>query len=273
VTAQARIDEALRSSADPLDRAVADLVNVGDMRTDAGRDEAVVQQAVATTDPRVYALGFGLCHSARSPAPSCREISLDRWIQVDPGNGIPWVEKLGQAQARGDAAGIRTALSRLASATRFDIYLAAAAGAVASRMPREDPDLAAVNDLTFKAFSQAATLPLPPFQPLIQVCRDHAGGDAELARMCRAASDVMYEHSDNLISQSISGALLVALTGDAARRDFIRAERAVAAARWSPATGFSECHDLRDSMKRLLRTALVGEVEALREQSRKFVTP
>jgi len=83
----------------------------------------------------------------------------------------------------------------------------------------------------------------------------------------------MFAHSDNLISQSISGALLFQTTGDASRRELIRAERAVAAAHWSPATGFSECHDMRDQLKKMQRMAQVGEVEALREQTRKFVTP
>ena len=272
-TAQARVDAALRSSADPLDRAVADLVNVGDMRSEAGRSEAVVQQAAATTDPRLYALGYRMCQSNLLPAPSCRSVSLERWSQLDPDNGMPWLTALSAAQARGDDAGVRTAMSHLASATRFDVYLQVAAGAVASRAAKDDADLAAVNDLSFKAMAVEAGLPLPAFQALIQVCRDKAGGDAALAQMCGTISDTMFAHSDTLISQAVSGALLLQATGDPSRRDVIRAERAVAAARWSPATGFSECREMRDSLNRLVRSAQVGEVEAMRERARRFVTP
>ncbi len=271
-TARARIDAALRSSADPLDRAVADLVNVGDMRSESGRNEAVVQQAGATTDPPLYALGYALCHSNLAPAPSCRSISLDRWIQLDPDNGMPWVTVLNEAQVHGDAAGVRTAMSRMASATRFDTYAAKVAGIVASRAPKDDADLAAVNDLSFKVVEETS-FQVPAFSPLVQVCRDKAGGDAELAQTCRAISDTMFAHTDSMIAQRISGALLFQATGDAARRDFIRTERAVAAARWSPATGFSECREMRDSLNRLLRSAQVGEVEEMRERARRFVTP
>jgi hypothetical protein len=273
VTAQARLDAALRASADPLDRAVADLVNVGDMRTAAGRDEAVVQQAAITTDPRLYALGYALCHSMRAPAPSCVGVSVERWAQLDAGNGIPWIWMLGQAQARGDAEGTRNALSQLASATRFDIHFHAADGAVASRAPKDEEDLAAVIDFAMKALGVTATLPLPAFQPLLRLCRDHAGGDVSQAQQCRSISDVMFAHSDNLISQSISGALLLQSTGDASRRDIIRAERAVASASWSPATGFSECREMRDELQRLHRMGQVGEVEAMREQARRFIPP
>ncbi|MCK9688814.1 hypothetical protein [Scleromatobacter humisilvae] len=271
--AQARVDAALRASADPLDRAVADLVNVGDMRDESGRNEAFVQQAAVSTDPRLYALAWRMCYSRPSTAPSCGAIGLDRWIQIDADNGVPWLTKLGEAQARGDAAAARTAMSRLASATRFDIYLQAAAGAVAGRAARDDPDLAAVNDLAFKATTVEAGLPLPPFQPLMQACRDRAGGNVDLAQTCRTISDTLFAHSDNLLSQSIGGAVLLQATGDASRRDYIRTERAVARARWSPATGFSECRAMRDSLNALVRTAKVGEVEAMRERARQFVTP
>lgn len=273
IATQVRLEAALRASTDPLDRAVADLLNVGDLRSQSGAIEAVVQQAAVTTDARLYALGYRMCHANLPPAPGCGAISLERWIQLDPGNGTPWLMTLSEAQARGDAEGVRAAMSGLASATRFDMYPQIAAGAVARRAARNDADLAAVNDLSFKATTVEAVLGFPPFQPLILVCQDKAGGDAALAQTCRTISDTMFAHSDTLISLAISGALLLQTTGDASRRDFIRAERTVAAARWSPATGFSECHEMRDWLNNLTRTAKVGEVEAMRERMRQFVAP
>jgi hypothetical protein len=273
VATQVRVEAALRASTDPLDRAVADLLNLDDMRTESGRDEAVVQQAAVTTDARLYALGYRMCHANLPPAPSCGAISLERWMQLDPDNGTPWLTALSEAQARGDAEGVRAAMSRLASATRFDTYPQIAAGAVARRAAKDDASLAAVNDLAFKATTVEAVLGFPSFQPLILVCQDKAGGDAALAQTCRTISDTMFAHSDTLISLAISGALLLQTTGDASRRDFIRAERTVAAARWSPATGFSECHEMRDWLNNLIRTAKVGEVEAMRERMRQFVAP
>jgi hypothetical protein len=272
-TAQARLDAALRSSTDPLDRAVADWLNVGNMRSDAGRDEAVVQQASVATDPRLYALGFGLCRAAVMPAPSCRSISLDRWLELDAGNGIPWLWALARAQERGDEDAARAAMSHLASATRFDVRYASVVGAIANRVPQDDPDLAAVDELAVRAAGDAAAMPLPSFQPLLRICRRQAGGDVALAQQCRTIGDVMFDHSDTFVVQGMSGALLLQATGDGSRRDVIVAERAVAEARWSPATGFSECHEMRESLKRLRRRAQVGDVEAMREEARKFVTP
>ena len=86
-------------------------------------------------------------------------------------------------------------------------------------------------------------------------------------------SDTMYAHSDTLIPFAISGALLQQTTGDASRRELIRAERAVFSAHWSPATGLSKCGTLRDTVHKLDRNAAIGEVAAMREDARKFVTP
>jgi hypothetical protein len=271
--AQQRLDAELRSSADPLDRAVADLINVGGMRSEPGRVEAVVQQAAATTDPRLYALGFGLCRGAGEAAPSCSSITLERWLELDASNGIPEMWMLAQAQARGDAAGVRAGVLRLATATRFDVRYGSVGGAVASRVPRDGQELAAIDDLTIDAVGRAAALVFPSFQPLVNACRGQAGGDEELARACRAISDAMFEHTDSSVVEGVGAALLWQTTGDDSRRQIARAERAVAAAHWSPATGFSECHEMRDRLKKVLRLAQIGEVEALREQARQFVTP
>ena len=270
--AQARVDAALRASADPLDRAVADLLNLGDMRTDAGRDEAVVQQAIATSDPRVYALAFGICRKPGAPA-SCSSISLGRWVELDPDNGIPWIWDLAQAQERGDVPAAVAAMSRLASSTRFDVRYGGIVGAVANRAPKDGPDLAAVDDLAVRAAGMSAALPIPSFQTLFGVCQKQGGGIESLAQQCRKISDTMFDHSDDLVVQALSGTLMVRMTGDTTRRDAIRAERAIAAARWSPATGFSECREMRATLQRWRRAAEIGEVEAMRERARQFVTP
>lgn len=270
---QARIDAALRASADPLDRAAADFVNAGDLRTAAGAADAVAEQAALTTDPRVFALGYAVCHGAGPHGPACAALTAERWAQIDQGNGIPWIDVLDEAHARGDDAGVRDAMAHLAVSTRFEMRLYAPAGAVIAHLPQDGRDLAAAGDLVSRAVAYAAALPFPAFKPLLDVCRDQAGGDETRARQCRAISDTMYAHADALIPFAISGALLLQTTGDASRRDLIRAERAIFAAHWSPGTGLAPCRDLREQMHQLDRKARIGAVEAMREEARKFVSP
>ena len=274
LAAQARIDAALRASGDALDRVTADFVNAGDLRTEAGREEAVVEQALVSTDPRVYALAYGLCRAHREThIASCAGFSAERWAQLEPGNGIPWVDLLGDAQARGDAAGVSDAMAHLASATRFDMRFYGPASAVARHLPDDPRDLAAGTELVTRAVGQAAALALPAFKPLMDVCRQQAGGDEERARQCLAIGDTMYAHSDTMLPYALSGALLLQTTGDGSRRELIRAERAVFESHWSPATGLSQCGVARDLLKQIRRKAEIGEVETYREQARRFVTP
>ena len=273
LAAQARIDAALRSSADPLDALTADFINAGDALTPDGVRDAVIRQAAATNDPRVFVLGHEFCQGARGGMPACAALTAERWAQVDPGNGLPWIELLGEARARGDEAATRDAMAHLAASTSFDTRLYGPAGAVDRHLPIDGRDLAAGADLVTRAIGQAAALPMPAFQPLFEVCRNQAGGDEARARQCRAISDTMYAHSDAMIPFALSGRLLQQTTGDAARSDLIKAERTVASAHWSPGTGLAPCRDLREQMRQLDRKARVGEVEAMREESRKFVTP
>ena len=270
---QARMDAALRASADPFDRAVADFMNAGDLRSPSGSEEAVVQQAAGSTDPRLVSLGHAVCARMPDGGAGCAALTAERWAQVDAGNGMPWIEILGQAQARGDTAGVRDAMSHLAAATRFDTHFYAVPGAVARRMPADGRDLAAGNELVVGAMGRSAAFQFPSFKPLLDICRNEAGGDEQRALQCIAISDSLYAHSDNSLQFLMSGALLFQTTGDASRRESIKAERMIFAAHWSPATGLSRCGTLRDEVRKIARNAEIGDVEAMREDARKFVTP
>ncbi len=270
--ARSRIAAALLASSDPLDRAVSDFLNVDDMRTPAGLIDAVAQQAAITSDPRLYAFAFGLCKSGREATASCRSLSAAAWARIDPGNGAPWLEALGQARAQGDAAGVQDAMSHLASAVRFDTYEFAPSGVVANRGLANEADLAAATEMEVQVLGQSMARPIS-YQALIQTCGNEAVGNESVLRQCLAISDVMFDHSDTLMARAVGGATLYRATGDASRRDLFRAEQEAFSRHWSPATGFSECKTLREQAKRAVRRAQIGEVEAQREQARQFVAP
>ena len=270
--ARSRIAAAMLASSDPLDRAVADFLNVDGMRPPAGRIDAVVQQAAVAGDARLYAFAYGLCYSGSEPAASCRLLSVEAWARIDPGNGVPWLAALGQARAQGDAVGVQDAMSHLASAARFDTYAYAPSGAVASLGLENAADLAAATEMLVQVLGQSVA-GSPRYQALTQVCANKAGGNEAVVRQCLAISDVMFDHSDTLIARAIGGATLYLATGDDSRRQLYRAEQVAFSRHWSPGTGFSECKTLREQAKSVLRSAQIGEVEAQREQARQFVAP
>lgn len=265
VTAQAKLDAALRTSGDAFDRAVAEVANVGAMRTPAGAAEAVAQQALATADARVYAMAFGVCAALREDAPSCGALTARRWTELDAGNGVPWLEMLKEARARGDSAGQQEALARLASATRFDERSHAAMGAVLRRMPANERDTGAVDAMAMHLLGAGQSVQLTP---LMEICRNQAGGNATVARQCQAISDAMYEHSSSLLFFMISGNLQQQISGDASRRDLARAERQRLGAESPMKDEMTTCGINHALSRFMLRSAQIGELAAMREQAR-----
>jgi len=274
-----RIDAALRASADPFDRGVADALNIGNVLTPGGRLDALVQDAVTGSDPRTYALAFGACQRSASAAlidgppslvsASCAQLNAQEWARRDPGNGAPWVHALQQADTTGDQAAQREALRQLASSSRFDMRFGAGMAAVA-RLRMGDEDLAAQGTLVAQA---VALSDFAPFQALTMRCRDKAGGDPDRVATCESIGEVLFEHSDAMITRAIGGAIHRLATGDSSRLDLAHQEERAYGAHWKPATGFSPCEDARQMLKRLAHVGAVGELAAMKEELRTPIPP
>ncbi len=271
---QARIDAALRGSADPFDRAVADLVNVGNMRTPAGALDALVQDATTSSDARVYAIAFRACYAAGhmspifktpAPPPSCNSLTARRWAALDPGNGVPWLWVVDQAGENEDPQAQRDALAHLASVTRFDDRAQEMEAAVLMHAPLDGANDVATYNLAAKAWQSLSASGL--FPPLVSLCQAHAGGDAAVESQCATIATTMFEHSDSWALRFSGASLTVHVNGDEARRKAARAERAALSSQAlknaSPSP--SRCGFLRFEMKRMLREGQIGDVAALRE--------
>ena len=280
--ARRRIDAALRASGDPFDRSVADWLNVDDLRTPSGRVDALVQDALGSSDARSYALAVEVCTNLGNDAmplsglpawwqsPSCGRLDTGEWARRDPGNAVPWLFALTFADRAGDPAGQREALRRMATSTRFDVGFGAGSAAVARVKSMSDADLAGQADLAVQAIGVNGS---QPYAPLTQRCRDQAGGDRELATLCDAISDVMFDHSDGLMTRAVGGSLHKLATGDPSRLDQAHREQQERASHWSPNTGFSPCGATRAMMQRFVRVGQVGEAAAAKEELSKPVPP
>ena len=273
---QARIDAALRGSADPFDRAVADLVNVGNMRTPAGALDALVRDAVASSDARVYSLAFRACYAAahtspifKTPAPpsSCNALTARRWATLDSDNGVPWLWVLDQAGEDKDLQAQWDALTHLATVTRFDGHAQEMEAAVLTHAPADGANEVATFDMAAQAWR--SLWPSGLFPTLISLCQAHAGGDVAVENQCTTIATTMFEHSDSWALRFSGASLTAHVSGDETQRKAARAERAALSAQAiknsSPSPSPSRCNFLRSEMKRMLREGQIGDVAALRE--------
>jgi hypothetical protein len=277
--AMARIDAALRDSPDPFDRSTADWLDLNKITPPPARTEALVQDALAASDARVYGLAYAACHSqvafpipgAPPPAtpPSCARLSATRWAQLDPGNAEPWLWALDAADKRGDAAAQREALDGMAESSRLDIHFFASAAAVAS-LQVPDVDTTAQSMATMQALAMLSA----PFSALTSRCRNRAGGDADLAATCSRIAEVMYEHSDSIIGRNIGGSLHKQVTGDASWLDRAhQEEREVGGSLLPTAADSTPCGSQRQMFKNFVRLDKVGEVALMREKLRAASAP
>ena len=229
--AMRRIDAALRASGDSFDRAVADALNVDDLRSPRERLATLVRDAAASHDPRVESLALTACgqstfvNEAGQPAAPgsaiCAALDVRRWAQDDPGNGVPWLYALQQADQAGDPAAQREALLHLASATRFVTHAGMASAAIARVRLASDADLAAQLTLA----QQAIPLELgPPYPPLTSRCSNQAGGDSAMAAACDLIASRMMDGTDSIMSRAVGGSIHKLATGDASLLDKIHRE-------------------------------------------------
>ena len=273
--AMRRIDAALRASADPFDRAMADWLDLDRITPPAARADALVMDALAVDDPRVYGLAYANCHpwlslaANGSPSPGCARLSATQWAQLDPGNAAPWLWALNDADQRGDAAAQREALRRVAESSRMDVRDQAGAAALA-RLQLADADLAAQSTATMQALGSASP---PPASPLTTRCRDRAGGDADLASTCSRIAELLYEHSDSLRWHAIGGSLHKLATGDASWLDRAHRDRRQVGTVTTTAVDDTPCGAQREFLKKIVRMDSVGELKLAQQARRAASTP
>lgn len=281
--AQRRVDAALRATGDPFDSAVADALNVDNLRTPDDRIAALVQDALSADDPRLYALAFSVCKNAEAPPMpdmpgaaraagepgmrACSRLDPRRWAGRDPGNAVPWLYALERADVADDRVGQHEALQQLGTTSRFQMDFGATAAAVARLHPADDSDLTGQTFLVM----QAAQFELwPSFSGITTRCKDKAGGDAAMAAICEHVADVLFDHSDSMLTRSVGASVHKLATGDASRLDRAHAERKELADKWaarvSDGVDAPPCDRARRFLQHFVLVGKVGEVEAMRKE-------
>jgi hypothetical protein len=85
--------------------------------------DALIQLAVGSGDPAVYAIAVSACDSYGDPAKgACEQISLQGWTQDDSDNAVPWLLLAGKARAQKGAVAEANAFNHASKAGKADSY-------------------------------------------------------------------------------------------------------------------------------------------------------
>ena len=203
--------EALRNSDDYRARAAGlFLENMFD--TDAhdvpnARSE-LVQLAVGTQDPAVYALAYSKCNNTvgtPASADGCQRLSLDEWTRRDPDNAVPWLLIAAKAGQANDASAEGAAFAHAAAAHRYDPYTSSLMAFADSEKPDDVTPLdqwyfgIAVNGV------EAATL--GPVMPYLRYCSGDRVKDPIVHQHCAALAELLAAKGTTLIDLSVAAAL------------------------------------------------------------------
>jgi hypothetical protein len=174
---------------------------------EAARDE-LVQLAVGTKDPAVYALAYTKCikgvEDFASPG-ACPQLSLDDWTHADSDNAVPWLQLAAKARRDGDGAAEAAAFAHAAQAHQYESYNWSLFSFAQPAMPS---DVTAADRwyLTTTVIGVEAAMPMP-YLPLFQYCSRDAMTDATVRRQCNALAELMVNKATTLSEFSMGKSL------------------------------------------------------------------
>ena len=97
--------------------------------------EELVQLAVGSGDPALYALAYNKCRGSTDEA--CRQVGTAAWARIDPDNAAPWLLAAAEARQSGNRPAEAVAIARAAQTHRLDSYNFSLLGFATGEMPRD----------------------------------------------------------------------------------------------------------------------------------------
>ncbi len=175
--------------------------------TEVARDE-LVQLAVGTKDPAVYALAYTNCINAGEEfmlRGACPQLSLDDWTRADSDNAVPWLQLAAKARREGDSTAESAAFDHAAQAHQYESYTWSLFSFAQASIPG---DVTAADRwyLTTAVIGVEAAMPTP-YQPLFQYCSRDAMADAVAHRQCNALAQLMVNKATTLIEFTMGKSL------------------------------------------------------------------
>ena len=176
-------------------------------QAETARDE-LVQLAVATKDPAIFALAYIKCIKGGedlAAAGACPQLNLDDWTRADADNAVPWLQLAAKAHREGDGTAEAAAMAHAAQAHQYQPYTWSVFPFAQAAMPQEvTPTDRWI--LTTQVIGVEAAMPAP-YQPLFQYCSRDAQSDAAVRRQCGAVAELMVGKAATLLDLSVGKSL------------------------------------------------------------------
>lgn len=259
---QGQLDDAVRIAAVSGDAGVYGLA-VTACRGDAvRRDGAAWRRGLPAS-----AVPPGWVEPSLPPEPQlCGTLSLQRWMQLDPGDARPWALQLTDAQQRKDESAVQLALYELGQRQRFSAgvqRLTAVAAAALGPQPDAEQSLALtqVVGIDMAGIELRGTV-------LARACSAPAVRDANRRQLCAQAMDLLAGQARDLFDAAVVERLAKTLDRPLPPGWLSKEAAAIGLARATDAAQLSpdglSCANLRRLGRALGRVARDGELAVAR---------
>jgi hypothetical protein len=165
----------------------------------------LVQLAVGTVDPAVYALAYFKCNpgfDGRSPGGACASLSPQEWAQRDPDNAAPWLVAAANARRENNSAAEADAFAHLAKAQKYDPYNFSLLQFAETETPRDATPLDRLAFAIQMIGVEAATS--PPWSPVSRHCSAEALQDPAVHQQCEALAEFLAAKVETQIDLSFA---------------------------------------------------------------------
>ncbi len=263
--AQSRWMQRLANSGELRARAAGLLLEQHD--TLVARD-ALVQLAVGSGDPALYALAYAKCQGS-SDAP-CRQVGSAAWARLDRDNAAPWLLAAAELHQNGNRFAEAAAIARAAQAHRLDSYNFSLSGFSIGEIPRDLGD-AQRYFLEMGMLGIDATTIDAHMGEGIRFCREEVPRNTAARPQCAALAQLFADKGSLLIDQ-MAAASIGSYSGWSAERvaqkrlevKALTEATAIVSSVSDPADSWS-CDAMTRANRYFRRMASQGEVGAARE--------
>jgi hypothetical protein len=165
--------------------------------------DALIQLAVGSGDPAVYATAVSACNSYGDAAKgACEQISLKGWTQIDPDNAVPWLLVAGKARDQKDAAAEADAVKHAAKAGKADLYNFSLLAYAEPEMPKDATPLERWW-LSVETIGIEAAMSMRQYGIATKYCSTAAMQDSDVQQQCSDLAEVFVTKGTNLIDLSV----------------------------------------------------------------------
>jgi hypothetical protein len=166
--------------------------------------DSLVQIALDSKDPGVYALAVYQCtlRNGQAPSRSCEQIDLNTWANMDRDNASPWLTLATKARAVGDTTAENEAYAQAAKAKQFHNYAWALLSNAEPLYPADATPLERY-ELSTRIIGAAAAIPLDQTLYGSRHCSIETISDANVRRQCDAMAELLVNQANTVIDLAI----------------------------------------------------------------------